>query len=187
MEGIEPSIVVFSDESLSHDGIIAWLWNFADGHTSNLSSPSHIFSQEGNFTINLTVYETDGDTNTFHQMIRIHDTDPAADFIATPRIGALPLIVNFSESSSSYDGIQSWRWDFGDGSTSTEQRPVHEYLQNGEFTVVLTILEPDGDESTEVKTGLIIVNESRMIFLFSLWAPVIRGLSLLNNSRKPKE
>ncbi|MCC6461215.1 MAG: T9SS type A sorting domain-containing protein [Saprospiraceae bacterium] len=35
--------------------------------------------------------------------------------------------------------MQSWQWDFGDGSTSTEQNPYHVYAQPGVYTVALTI------------------------------------------------
>ena len=33
----------------------------------------------------------------------------------------------------------AWQWDFGDGSTSTEQNPVHEYAQEGEYEVCLSV------------------------------------------------
>lgn len=44
-------------------------------------------------------------------------------------------IVTFSNSTA---GASSYLWDFGDGSTSTQQNPVHNYLTTGQFTVSLT-------------------------------------------------
>ena len=38
----------------------------------------------------------------------------------------------------------SWRWDFGDGTTSTEQHPIHAYDRAGNFVVVLDVDGPDG-------------------------------------------
>ncbi len=40
--------------------------------------------------------------------------------------------------------INSWKWDFGDGTTSTEQHPIHTYKKAGEYVVVLYIEGPAG-------------------------------------------
>ena len=40
--------------------------------------------------------------------------------------------------------ITSWKWDFGDGGTSTEQNPIHQYQQPGNLVVVLEVEGPDG-------------------------------------------
>lgn len=49
-------------------------------------------------------------------------------------------IVAFADES--YGDITSWRWDFGDGTTSTEQHPIHVYEEGGQNHVV--ILEVEG-------------------------------------------
>lgn len=65
-------------------------------------------------------------------------TPPKANFQASPVTApAPPLSVQFTDSSSG--PISSWHWDFGDGVTSTEQNPVHEYEENGMYTVTLTV------------------------------------------------
>lgn len=40
--------------------------------------------------------------------------------------------------------ITGWHWDFGDGTTSTEQNPVHHYKDAGKYIVILDIEGPDG-------------------------------------------
>jgi PKD repeat protein len=40
--------------------------------------------------------------------------------------------------------ITSWKWDFGDGTVSTEQHPIHAYQKAGQFVVVLNIEGPAG-------------------------------------------
>jgi len=40
--------------------------------------------------------------------------------------------------------ITSWKWDFGDGETSTEQNPNHQYQKPGSLVVVLEVTGPDG-------------------------------------------
>jgi PKD repeat protein len=43
-----------------------------------------------------------------------------------------------------YGRVTSWKWDFGDGETSTEQNPIHQYKKAGEYVVVLYVEGPDG-------------------------------------------
>ncbi len=45
----------------------------------------------------------------------------------------------------SYGDIRAWRWDFGDGKTSSEQHPVHHYEKPGEYVVVLEVEGPAGN------------------------------------------
>jgi hypothetical protein len=51
-------------------------------------------------------------------------------------------IVAFNDAS--VGNITSWKWDFGDGTSSTEQHPVHAYARSGRYIVTLYIEGPDG-------------------------------------------
>ena len=51
-------------------------------------------------------------------------------------------LVAFTDRSS--DGITSWKWDFGDGATSTERNPAHQYGKGGEYIVTLYVDGPKG-------------------------------------------
>lgn len=63
-----------------------------------------------------------------------------ANFGATPGGGTPPLTVQFTDESVQGAGpIISWAWDFGDGTTSTDQNPVHTYSSPGAYTVALTV------------------------------------------------
>jgi uncharacterized membrane protein len=54
-------------------------------------------------------------------------------------------LVAFRDKS--YGNITSWKWDFGDGTSSTEQNPVHEYAQdNVRYTVTLYVKGPEGED-----------------------------------------
>jgi chitodextrinase len=51
-------------------------------------------------------------------------------------------LVAFQDAS---DGqVMSWKWDFGDGTTSTEQHPLHSYKAAGQYIVVLYVEGPTG-------------------------------------------
>jgi len=64
------------------------------------------------------------------------------EFSATPTTGPTPLEVHFTDQTPG--GFSSWSWDFGDGSTSSEQNPTHIYSLPGSFTVSLTISSISG-------------------------------------------
>jgi len=66
-----------------------------------------------------------------------------ASFTANVTVGNAPLTVQFTDESTG-DIATSWSWDFGDGSTSTEQSPVHTYVSAGNYTVKLTVSNTHG-------------------------------------------
>ncbi|TQD27624.1 PKD domain-containing protein [Methanolobus vulcani] len=53
------------------------------------------------------------------------------------------LNVTFTDTSVN---TSSWNWDFGDGNSSTEQNPTHEYAYSDEYNVILTAFESDDDK-----------------------------------------
>jgi len=78
-----------------------------------------------------------------------------AAFSGTPLSGTAPLDVTFTDESTG--SPTSWSWSFGDGITSTEQNPVHNYSTAGTYTVSLTV--SDGTNSdTETKVDYIQAN-----------------------------
>ena len=68
-----------------------------------------------------------------------------ADFTSSPDLGAeLPLPnVEIQFTNQSTDAV-SFLWDFGDGTFSTEENPLHVYNEAGEYTVTLTITDAGG-------------------------------------------
>jgi len=64
---------------------------------------------------------------------------------ASPSSGLAPLGVAFTPKVTLSTGfIQSYKWDFGDGQTSTEQQPSHLYQNPGNYTAKLTVTDSDG-------------------------------------------
>ena len=65
-----------------------------------------------------------------------------AQFSADVTWGTAPMTVQFTDESTL--STSTWSWDFGDGTGSDEQNPVHEYTNPGAFDVSLTIQSPYG-------------------------------------------
>ncbi|MGB6873948.1 MAG: PKD domain-containing protein [Dehalococcoidia bacterium] len=81
-------------------------------------------------------------------------TPPQAAFNATPTSGCAALTVNFTDQSTG--NITGWNWTFGDGGTSTDQNPSHEYTSAGSYNVTLNVTTACGSD-TEIKTDYITV------------------------------
>ncbi|MDD3043189.1 MAG: PKD domain-containing protein, partial [Methanosarcinaceae archaeon] len=62
---------------------------------------------------------------------------PVASFTANVTAGKVPLTVQFNDTSIGTPN--SWTWDFGDGTNSTAQNPVHNYETAGNYTVALNV------------------------------------------------
>ncbi|MCA0236767.1 MAG: T9SS-dependent M36 family metallopeptidase [Bacteroidetes bacterium] len=81
---------------------------------------------------------------------------PVADF-SVDRTTACVGLATFQFTDESQNIAQQWLWDFGDGTTSSETNPVHEYAEAGVYTVKLTVTNNIGVDSTTF-TDLISVN-----------------------------
>ncbi len=69
---------------------------------------------------------------------------------AEPDEGAPPLKVQFTASVEEENGGPfTFKWDFGDGASSTEQNPSHTYEKVGEYTATLTVNDQKGNKGTD--------------------------------------
>ncbi len=135
-------------------GAVWWRWNFGDGNTSNSEDPNRSYSAPGLYTVTLIVRNSNGcyDTITKTDYIDVRPR-PAANFTATPRVGCeVPFSVQFTNTT--VDGV-SWAWEFGDGSTSTQQDPSHTYTSAGTYTVRLVATGANGCSHTRTRTDYI--------------------------------
>ncbi|MDZ7743115.1 MAG: PKD domain-containing protein [Bacteroidota bacterium] len=155
--GDAPLLVNFTDLSL--DSVNTWMWYFGDGETSTDPNPEHTYYDPGIYTVSLSVAGPGGNDSTAKtDYIAVDDPAPVADFSGDPLSGTNPLTVDFMDLSTG--NIDSWSWDFGDGSNSTDQNPQHIYNDPGTYTVSLEVSGPGGS-STETKNDYIQVNQSQ--------------------------
>ncbi len=81
-------------------------------------------------------------------------TPPVADFSGTPQTGGSPLTVAFKDTTA--NGASTWAWTFGDGGTSTQKDPSHQYAKPGHFDVKLQASNLGGSDA-ETKADYITV------------------------------
>lgn len=135
VSGSPPLTVEFTD--LSQGSPISWLWSFGDGGSSTAQNPVHIYQNEGIYDVTLVTTNAYGQSTSQRvKYIRV-GLEPTPNFVAAPLVGPPPHKVHFSDKSTG--NPTSWVWDFGDGSTSTEQNPVHVYTGPGRYDITLRV------------------------------------------------
>ncbi len=149
---VSPDSLTLFFEDLSFGSPTEWYWEFGDGETSEDQNPSHTYEEPGVYQVELSILTVTGcESNISFEICVMEDCpwqgeqDCQALFIPLPdSLGGLGF--EFVDLSYSPNPIQAWNWDFGDGETSNEQSPYHEYAQHGVYTVTLNI-EADDCES----------------------------------------
>jgi PKD repeat protein len=85
--------------------------------------------------------------------VRQVNRPPIANFDFTPINPSTHDVVSFIDQSSDPDGgIVSWVWDFGDGATSQQASPTHQYAADGTYTVTLTVTDADNASNTKSRS-----------------------------------
>ncbi|HEV7333678.1 MAG TPA: PKD domain-containing protein [Flavisolibacter sp.] len=125
-------MVAFTDKTTGP--VDQWLWDFGGGMFSTEQHPIVPFSDTGWHTVTLISYSnTCADTIVIPNAVYVNP--PASIF--TPVNNCENRYTKYFRDESL--GAKSWFWDFGDGTTSTEQAPTHTYARPGTYTVWQTV------------------------------------------------
>jgi PGF-pre-PGF domain-containing protein len=150
--GLAPLTVNFTyDPSHYPTGLV---WDFGDGINSTEQNPTHTYSTPGTYTVSLNASNLGGYNITTKTAYVTAAYVPVANFSANVTSGAVPLSVNFADTS--FNDPTGWEWDFGDGGTSDEQHPTHNYTSAGNYTVSLNVTNIGGS-NTIMRTDYITV------------------------------
>jgi gliding motility-associated-like protein len=150
------STVTFTNLGTSGPGI-TFLWDFGDSNSSTDENPVHVYAGPGDYDVTLTVSnEYCSSAVTFTVVIAPIPPIASFDFVAP---GCSPLTVTFNNTSQY---ATSYRWEFPDGSMSTEANPTHTFFDAGSQLVRLYAFGPGGQDDTSQE---IIVYISPVAFL----------------------
>jgi len=115
------------------DTTSSYYWDFGDGDTSSISSPTHTFPDTGSYTVRLILETTAGCIDTSELTTKIFP-QPLISLSADSSCRGIDLNYQLLSSNTS---IQSFLWNFGDGFTSSSSNPVHQYSLAGNYYVNL--------------------------------------------------
>lgn len=116
----------FSDSSTINRGsLVSWYWEFGDNNNSSVQNASHNYQFAGSYSVALTVTSDSACANSKVKTVQVFSL-PQAFFSDSVFCAEIPRQF-FDESAPGSAGINAWHWDFGDGDTSQQQNPIHEY------------------------------------------------------------
>ena len=157
--GCAPYSATFKNESL---GGITWLWNFGDPasgilNTSTEFQPTHIYNNAGTYIVTLTATDSSTcnivNTSDPFTITVVKKPEASADWSPNPPQPNVP--VRFSNMSAFAD---SYVWNFGDGESSTQFAPLHEYNATGNYNAQLIAYSRAGCTDTFPLVVNVIVN-----------------------------
>ena len=131
--------VIFKDATVGAP--IEWRWDFGDGSTSREQDPTHVYEKNDVYLVTLRVEDPIGRTSEVSQFVEVASTLVAA---FSAEVGS-QLTVIFTDASEG--NPDSWLWQFGDGSTSSAQSPIHTYPGPAEYLVTLTVSKGEASAS----------------------------------------
>ncbi len=133
LQSINPKAIIESPEPIT-----SYLWDFGDGSTSTDSLPVYQYINPGNYNVTLIVTTISGcsDTLTVAGAVKAGNL-PTPAFTANPLTACYSTPIQFTDKSTA--NIDTWVWDFGDGTISYTQNPQHVFIDTGYFSVTLTV------------------------------------------------
>lgn len=128
-------------------------WTMPDGSTATGFNASFFAATAGDYKVKMSA--TIGTcAQDIEQTVHINER-PTIDPTGTPtRSCAAPLTTSFKAQSQN---ATSWLWDFGDGTTSTEENPTHTYNRYGSYSVTLQASNGSNCTTTATKNGYILI------------------------------
>ena len=133
---IDPAIrkVTFSNKSTG--GATSWYWTFGDGKSEATQNPVHIYSNPGLYKVCLVVFN--GSTGASSQLCK----DIAVGVSSCSVKANFSFFINNNDNSISLNDrstgvVNSWFWNFGDGSTSILRNPRKQYSAPGFYLITL--------------------------------------------------
>jgi PKD repeat protein len=136
--------------------ILSYGWDFGDDRFPQLGAglvhPTHLYADEGDYTVTLTVSDVDSSCQGRAQ-VHVGDVSPvirnARARDADRLVEGVPVLFTAAQTSAGSDSepITSYRWEFGDGSPPAEgpdlRGPSHTYAHGGTFNVCLSVSDTD--------------------------------------------
>ncbi|MDD2622245.1 MAG: PKD domain-containing protein [Bacteroidales bacterium] len=155
------SISFTSSVSPGGNAVQSYLWDFGDGYNSTLENPSHTYFTSATRTVSLRVIDTIGCSKRAEKQNYITiKPEPVASYRTSDSVfcvedNTMSRQVTFYDQSSS--DVVSYLWDFGDGSTSTQQNPPTKTYPVGFYNVSLIVTNNHGCKDTLKRIDQVIV------------------------------
>ena len=168
-KGCTPFKLTVNDQTGILAGTREWTFEGGDPMTSDRESEEVIFQTPGNHEIILRHRDQSGQIF-FEEHATVYVEDFPSVFFEDYSSGPMLVLTNGSSGN-----INSFFWEFGDGTISTEPSPTHVYLTSGTYTVRLTVDNDCGSSSFEKEITVSVPNVYQLPFTANDTIPIYDG------------
>lgn len=151
-----PATYQFVNTSISTGGPSTFAWDFGDGSTSTVVSPSHTYDAPGIYAVRLVQIPSAGFNDTLVMILNLgiaSGPNGTSIRLYSPQTASFQFAISsrayrFTFTNTSTDA-ESYLWNFGDGTTTTTDSTtvVHTYATGGNYNVTLTATNGNGSNT----------------------------------------
>ena len=138
--GTKCNPVSFSGSATGEYPPYIFSWTFGDGGSGTGQNPTHQYISDGSYIATLTVTDNNGTIAQDTASVTISTTNVVVEANG-PYDGYTVISIDFTGNASGGCTPYTWYWDFGDGHTSNLQNPQHTYINQGNYTIILTVYD----------------------------------------------
>lgn len=132
----------------SPDNITTWNWDFGDGNSSSLPSPSHYYNSPGDYNVTLSIVTDSGCTGIKTKVVT--SSVPPIPAFTYPNIICAGVPTTLLDNSIFLfgDSITNWIWTFNGTDTLSAKNPIYEFPGVGSYQVKLKAVSKSGCSDT---------------------------------------
>jgi len=145
----------FSNSSTVGSAELGYFWNFDDGSFSTAREPKHTFDGFGNKNVKLIVTTEFGCKDSVVRVISVKES-PKVKFSHGPACSLKPTHF-LNQSASVPSTYANYSWSFSDGTTSSDENPVHSWSTLGSKSATLSISLDNGCSSATTQNFDVLV------------------------------
>jgi len=151
----------FTDTSHVFSGLQSIRWNFGDNTTGTGSSPSHVYTASGRYTIQMIVLSRSGCADTVTRQIDVMVKSKPVVSINAMDTACTRRSITFNALVQTVDPINFIQWNVSNGATGTGAVFNHTFTQAGVYNLRLVVGTTNGCYDTAVHT--IVINPSPVV------------------------
>ena len=156
---------------------LTFTWNFGDGTTATGGSVTHVYDDNGTFTVSLLLQDEDGGSVSTSANVAVANVDPQIANVVIPATGGEGMVLPMSASAVDAAGeVLTFDWDYGDGNADTyvlaqgasNSATTHAYDDEGTYNITLIVTDDDGGFDVFNQSVITVANLDPVVSSFTV-------------------
>ncbi len=132
------------------DDTLTYSWDFGDGNSAEGENVTQTFTDNGNYTVTLTVTDDEEAFTSQTLDVTVHNLAPTiTEIMGDTEVNEGAEVTYGAIASDPGNDTLTYSWDFGDGNSAEGETVTHTFTDNGNYTVTLTVTDDDGASTSQ--------------------------------------